>query len=106
LVIGFPHSVPGYQQLNEWGALSYTDYWDAPRAAPPDVSSSPRLYQSQQPPLTYVLALPLWRGLKASHPLEAIFAIRAINLLLVAAALILFARALERLVPAFGPRAA
>jgi len=106
LVIGFPHSVPGAQQLTEWGASSYADYWDTPRAAPSDVSSSPRLYQSQQPPLTYVLALPLWRGLKTSHPLEAIFAIRAINLLLVAAALALFARALERLVPGFGARAA
>ena len=107
LVIGLPHSAPGRDQLTEWGALSYADYWDAPRAAPAQaVSSSPRLYQSQQPPLAYVLALPVWRTLKTSYPLDAIFALRAINLLLVAAALVLFARALEPLVPAFGPRAA
>ena len=107
LVIGLPHSPPGHDQLTEWGALSYTDYWDGPRAAATSqaVSSSPRLYQSQQPPLTYVLALPVWRMLKAS-PLDAIFVLRAINLLLVAAALLLFARALEPLVPAVGSRAA
>jgi hypothetical protein len=108
LVLGLPHSAPGHDQLNEWGVLSYADYWDAPRGGSTGqaVSSSPRLYQSQQPPLAYVLALPIWRAFKTSHPRDAIFAIRAINLLLVAAALLLFARALERLVPAFGPRAA
>jgi len=107
LVVAMPHSPSGAEQVREWGALSYADYWDAPRSAStgPAVSSSPRLYQSQQPPLPYVLALPVWRTLK-TRPLEAIFAIRAINLLLVAAALVLFARALERLVPGFGARAA
>ena len=108
LVIAMPHSPWGGEQVQEWGALAYADYWNAP--APPDgtdrVSSSPRLYQAQHPPLAYVLALPIWRALKTAHSLEAIYAIRTMNLLLVAAALVLFAGALTRLVPSFGPRVA
>jgi hypothetical protein len=106
LVVAMPHSPSGAEQVREWGALSYADYWNAPvQATSPNrqSSSSPRLYQSQHPPLFYVLALPIWRALE---PLAAISAIRTINLLLVAAALVLFAGALERLVPSFAPRVA
>ena len=109
LVISLPHSPWGTDQVKEWGAVSYDDYWKAPApnaATAPPVSSSFRLYQAQHPPLAYVLALPIWRALKTPHPLEAIYAIRAMNLLLVAAALVLFAGALTRLVPAFAPRVA
>lgn len=105
LVVAMPHSPSGAEQVREWGALSYADYWNAPvqAASLNRPASSPRLYQSQHPPLFYVLALPIWRAL---DPLAAISAIRTINLLLVAAALVLFAGALERLVPAFAPRVA
>jgi hypothetical protein len=109
LVVALPHSRWGGEQVKEWGGLSYAEFWNAP---PPTVgpdpgpSASPRLYQAQHPPLAYALALPLWRALKTTHPLDAIYAIRAMNLLLVAAALVLFAAALTRLVPAFAPRVA
>jgi hypothetical protein len=109
LVIAMPHSQWGGEQVKEWGALTYADYWNAPSpAAGTDrqASSSPRLYQSQHPPLAYVVALPVWRALSTAHPFQAIYALRAMNLLLTAAALVLFACALERLVPAFAPRAA
>jgi hypothetical protein len=108
LMVSVPHSASGAEQMREWGVLSYGDYWNA--LLPADVyvepASSFRLYQAQQPPLAYIVALPLWRALKTPRPLEAIAAIRALNLLLVAAALLLFAAALPRLVPAFGPRVA
>jgi hypothetical protein len=109
LVVAMPHSPWGGEQVQEWGALSYVEYWKAP--APPaitdrDASSSPRLNQAQHPPLAYLVALPIWRALSAAHPLEAIYTIRVMNLVLVAAALVLFARALERLAPAFAPRVA
>jgi len=109
LVIAMPHSQWGAEQVLEWGALSYADYWNAPAsaaAADHEASSSPRLYQAQHPPLAYVLALPIWRALGTAHPLEAIYAIRTLNLLLVAAALVMFAGALTRLVPSFAPRTA
>ena len=108
LVVALPHPQSGADQLGDWGAVSYADYWNTPKAtAGPDRSGSapPRLYQAQHPPLAYLLALPLWHALK-TDPLEAIYAIRAMNLLLVAAALALFAGALPRLVPSFGPRVA
>ena len=107
LAIAMPHSQWGGEQLRDWGARSYADYWNAtgPVAAP-DATSSPRLYQSQHPPLAYVIALPIWRALETAHALEAIYALRAMNLLLVAAALVLFAAALERVVPALAPRVA
>jgi hypothetical protein len=109
LLVALPHSPMGGDQVRAWGALPYAEYWQAP--APPaatdrDVSSSLRLYQAQHPPLAYLLALPLWRALSTTHPLEATYAIRTMNLLLVAASLVLFAAALERLLPAFAPRAA
>jgi hypothetical protein len=109
LVIAMPHSQWGGEQVQEWGALTYADYWNA--RAPTAVAdrkgfSSPRLYQAQHPPLAYLLDLPIWRALKTAHPLEAIYAIRTVNLLLVAAALALFAAALTRVVPAFPPRVA
>lgn len=109
LLIAVPHSPPGAEQLREWGALPYAAYWEVtaqPADADREASFSFRLYQAQHPPLAYVLAVPIWRALKTAHPLEAIYAIRAINLLLVAAALVLFAAALRRLVPSFGPRVA
>ncbi len=109
LVIAMPHPPGGRDQLSDWGALSYADYWNPPApTAGTDrgASASPRLYQSQHPPLAYVLAVPIWRALKTDRPLEAIYLLRTMNLLLVAAALVLFAGALTRLVPALAPRVA
>jgi hypothetical protein len=107
LFLSAPHSLSGAQQLQEWGALSYAEFWTAPRPADADreASFSFRLYQAQQPPLAYALAAPVWGAWK-TKPIEAIYAIRALNVLLVAVALLLFAGALTRLVPAFGPRVA
>lgn len=108
-VLTVPQPSPGLDQVKQWGALSYADYWGSPTrftrtAGTP--SGSPRLYQAQQPPLAYLLALPLWHTLKATHALEAIYAIRVLNLLLVAAGLAVLAGALPRLVPSFAPRVA
>lgn len=107
LVRSVPHSQWGGEQVKEWGAVSYAEYWNAPppvSTEPP--ASSPRLYQAQHPPLAYVLALPVWRALNPSRQLEALYLIRGLNVIVVAAALALFAAALRRLVPAFWPRVA
>jgi hypothetical protein len=106
LFVGMPQSPPGADQLRDWGALSYADYW---RTGPPadasrEATFSFRLYQAQHPPLAYALAVPIWRWLKTPRALEAIFALRLVNVLVAAAGLMLFAAALTRLVPAFGPR--
>ena len=108
LFVGMPHSPPGSDQLREWGALSYAEYWKTgpPAGANREATFSFRLYQAQHPPLAYALAVPLWRGLKTPRPVEAIYALRAMNVLVAAAGLVLFAAALERVVPSFGPRAA
>jgi hypothetical protein len=106
LVMSMPHSPSGAEQVKEWGAVSYAEYWNAPSPTPATAGpalSSPRLYQSQHPPLAYAVALPVWRAL---DPLVAIYALRMMNLIVVAAALGLFAAALERLVPSFAPRVA
>ena len=110
LMIATPHSASEREQVKEWGVRSYADFWSTPAPGPADANpaafSSPRLYQAQHPPLSYVLALPIWRALRRTHPLEAIYAIRTMNLLFVAAALVLFAGCLPRVVPAFAPRTA
>lgn len=105
LFVGTPQAPPG-DQLRDWGALPYADYW---RMGPPGDASreatfSFRLYQAQHPPLAYALAVPIWRWLKTPRPLEAIYALRLVNVLVAAAGLVLFATALARLVPALGPR--
>jgi hypothetical protein len=104
LFVGTPQAPVG--QMKEWGVLPYAEYW---RTGPPadanrEATFSFRLYQAQHPPLAYALAVPIWRWLKTPRPLEAIFALRLVNVLVIAAGLVLFAAALERLVPAFGPR--
>jgi hypothetical protein len=93
-------------QLKDWGALSYAEYWQTgpPADADRKATFSFRLYQAQHPPLAYAMALPVWRWLKTPRPLEAVFALRLMNVLVAAAGLVLFAVALERLVPSFGPR--
>jgi hypothetical protein len=108
LIRAMPHSQWGGEQVQQWGALSYADYWNSREAAEPDGGAPApiRLYQAQHPPLAYALALPVWRALWSTNPLEAIYALRALNVLVVAAALALFAAALNRLVPAFAPRVA
>ena len=105
LFVRTPQTPPG-DQLRPWGALPYAEYW---RMGPPadawrEATFSFRLYQAQHPPLAYALDVPIWRSLKAPRPLDAIFAIRFVNVLIAAAGLVLFAAALERLVPAFGSR--
>ncbi|HKE87430.1 MAG TPA: hypothetical protein VKB50_26920 [Vicinamibacterales bacterium] len=105
LFVGIPQAPPG-GQLRDWGALSYDEYW---RTGPPadasrEATFSFRLYQAQHPPLAYALGVPIWRWLKTPRPLDAIFALRLVNVLIAAAGLVLFAAALERLVPTFGPR--
>jgi len=72
LVLAVPHSPSGADQLGEWGALSYAEYWDNQRRAGGAATSSPRLYQAQHPPLAYALDLPIWRAFKP-HGLEAIY---------------------------------
>lgn len=109
LLASLPQSARGADQARAWGARSYDEFWNAtdPEAGDePDIPPPLELYQAQHPPLFYVLALPLWRALGAADPLDAIYAIRVLNLLFVAAALAVFAAALKRVVPAFAPRVA
>jgi hypothetical protein len=109
LFTAVPHSQWGGDQVRQWGARSYPEYWASPAPASDAERGSPsliRLYQAQQPPLAYVVALPLWHGLRTTNPLAAIYAIRMMNVLLVAASLVLLAAALTRVVPDFAPRVA
>jgi hypothetical protein len=109
LVTAMPHSRWGGEQVQQWGARSYADYWSSGlhgAGAEDEVSSSPRLYQAQHPPLAYLLAAPIWSAMRAEHPLEAIYVLRVMNLIVVAGALTLFAAALPSLVASFGLRAA
>ena len=110
LLISVPHSQWGGDQVRQWGVRSYPEYWNATAPSSDAEGGAPavviRLYQAQQPPLAYAVALPVWRAFGSAHRLDAIYAIRTMNVLLVVAALVLFAAALTRLVPDFAPRVA
>ena len=107
LIAAMPHSQWGAEQVQEWGALSYAEYWNAPApTVGADRQRIPRCIKrsNRRSPTSW----PCPSGARWAKHIRwsAIYAIRAMNLLLVAAALVLFAAALERLVPAFAPRVA
>src|SRR5262245_60130172 len=90
LFVGTPQAPVG--PMKEWGLLPSAEYW---RTGPPadanrEATFSFRLYQAQHPPLAYAMAVPIWRWLKTPRPLEAIFAIRLLNVLVAAAGLVVF----------------
>ena len=100
-IVAYPQARFAVDQVGHLGALSYKDFWkaDAPPAVARDAPSLP-LYQAQHAPFYYRLMTPVFRMLwNAQTPLRLITALRLINVLFGAAAVLVAGLAIGRLVP-------
>lgn len=107
IVKAFPHPPASAGQLapRGWEAKTYDEFWNG---KPANSSGQPNpgpgetglhLYQSQHPPLFYLVSLPLWLLFASRDYLLAINAIRLLNVLLLAASVFVFLKVLESCVP-------
>ncbi|MFY9621332.1 MAG: glycosyltransferase family 39 protein [Pyrinomonadaceae bacterium] len=97
VVKAFPHPVHSASQLapRGWSARTYPEFWNDTPAQSPERLTSLHLYQSQHPPLFYVVSLPLWLLFASRDYLLAINAIRLLNVLLLAASVFVFLKILQ-----------
>jgi hypothetical protein len=91
----YPHPADDSAQAGAWGAKTYNEFWvsehnDVVKDVPPIP-----LYEGQQMPLYYLLALPFWTLFSSVSYLAGIYALRLINVLLLAAAVFIFLRTLQ-----------
>ncbi len=95
----YPHPELAYQQHWRWGTKPYNTFWDETPTQTVDGASQIPLYESQQGPLYYLVALPFWIIFSSLGDLAAIYALRLINLLFLAAAVFIFLQTLAKSVP-------
>lgn len=93
----YPHAPYDIAQMapEGWGTKTYDEFWvsrqnDLVKDAQPVL-----LYEGQQMPLYYLLALPFWTLFSGLSYLAGIYALRLINVLLLAAAVFIFLRTLQ-----------
>lgn len=94
----YPHPDYDYEHTGPggWGTKNYQNFWVSDYnhigvREPQPLS----LYEGQQTPLYYLLALPFWIAFSSVSYLAGIFALRLINVLLLAAAVYIFLQTLE-----------
>ena len=80
-----------------WGTRTYATFWTPVQEEPTEVEPVP-LYEAQQPPLFYLLALPFWSTFSRISDVAAIYAVRLLNVLFLAGGVFIFLRALEKCV--------
>jgi len=94
----YPHAPYDYAQTGDtqgWGTKTYDEFWISEHNdIVKDVDPVP-LYEGQQMPLYYLLALPFWTLFSSVSYLAGIYALRLINVLLLAAAVFIFLRTLQ-----------
>lgn len=93
----YPHPAYDYEHTGPggWGTKPYKDFWVSDQNSVVREAQPITLYEGQQMPLYYLLALPLWTLFSGISYLAGIFALRLINVLLLAAAVYIFLRTLE-----------
>ena len=85
---GFPQPRFALDQIQGSGARGYAEFWNPPE--PPRGACTVALYQAQQEPLYYRLAAPVFALAGGLADLRtSVFTLRALNLLLLAAAVVL-----------------
>ena len=95
----YPHASLDNQQTWRWGTKTYDTFWDQTQNE--TVNSQPQtpLYEAQQGPLYYVVALPFWIIFSRLGELAPIYALRLINVLFLAAAVFIFLQTLAKSIP-------
>ena len=95
----YPHSALANNQHWRWGTKTYDTFWDETKNPNVDTSHKIPLYQAQQGPLYYVVALPVWIISSKLGELAQIYALRLLNVLFLAAAVFIFLQTLAHSVP-------
>lgn len=95
----YPHAPYDSEQTapGNWGTKTYDEFWATEHndiVIAKDVDPIP-LYEGQQMPLYYLLALPFWNLFSGLSYLAGIYALRFINVLFLAAAVFIFLRMLQ-----------
>jgi uncharacterized membrane protein len=93
----YPHAPYDSAQMapEGWGTKTYNEFWAREHNdIVQDVQPVP-LYEGQQMPLYYLLALPFWTLFSGFSYLAGIYALRLMNVLLLAAAVFIFLRTLQ-----------
>ena len=96
----YPHSANDAVQTADrgWGAKTYTDFWAQSESAS-NQTLDPKpvfLSQAQHPPLYYFLTLPFWIVFSKISALTAIYMLRLINVLFIAASVFIFLQILQQ----------
>lgn len=97
MMVRYPHPNYDYEHTGPlgWGTKPYDGFWTS---EPEVVAQEPKpitLYEGQQMPLYYLLALPLWTLFSGVSYLTGIYTLRLINVLLLAAAVFIFLLTLQ-----------
>lgn len=95
----YPHSSLANPQHWLWGTKPYDTFWDETQNETVYVPHQVPLYEAQQGPLYYVVALPFWIVFSKLGDLAAIYALRLLNVLFLAAAVFIFLQTLARSIP-------
>jgi 4-amino-4-deoxy-L-arabinose transferase-like glycosyltransferase len=95
----YPHSDWDYQQSLGWGTMKYDTFWTQTQKPTIDDQSPIQLYEAQQGPLYYVVALPFWIAFSSLGDLAGIYALRLLNVLFLAAAVFIFLQMLAKCIP-------
>ena len=95
----YPHPDLAYQQHWRWGTKPYNTFWDETANKTVDDTFQIPLYEAQQGPLYYVVALPFWIIFSRLGELAPIYALRLINVLFLAAAVFIFLQTLAKSIP-------
>jgi hypothetical protein len=95
----YPHAPydSGQTAPGNWGTKTYDEFWASEHndiVIAKDLHPVP-LYEGQQMPLYYLLALPFWILFSGISSLAGIYALRLINVLFLAAAVFIFLRTLQ-----------
>ena len=88
----YPHA---QYDIDQTGAETYNEFWAIPHNDTVRDFHPVTLYEGQQMPLYYLLALPFWTLFSSISTLAGIYALRLINVLLLAAAFFIFLQTLQ-----------
>jgi hypothetical protein len=98
----YPHAPYDSAQTapGRWGTKTYDEFWSSQHNDDMGKDVDPvQLYEGQQMPLYYLLALPFWTLFSGLSYLAGIYALRLMNVFLLAAAVFIFLRTLQMCIP-------
>jgi 4-amino-4-deoxy-L-arabinose transferase-like glycosyltransferase len=100
MLASYPHPWGDWTQTgtNGWGSRTYDSFWH-PQAGNPVPRRPVALYEAAQPPLYYLIVVPVWIVCSHWGDLAAIYGLRVVNVLFLALSGFVFLQALGKCIP-------